>query len=255
MTAKQTRRRTTTVVATVALLLAANSSGFSQTSGVAKAQLAVRDIALQSGGVLNGRITDREGRPLPGYIVSLWYGDREVARTRSNTGGKFTFRGLRGGVHQIMTRDDLASCRLWTADTAPPAARKSLLLYNGSIVRGQCACGGDQCSACTMVSQELPHGDISSPSDLSAPNSQPLGAPNAAGNGDTVSAGYQEGGSTSGCQAGCGGGCGDACASGWYGGGGRGRLLMNRRLLVAGGLIGAAIAIPVALADDAGNGS
>ena len=111
-------------------------------------RLAVRDISLGSHGVLRGRLIDRAGRPLQSEIA-LWRGSDEIARGRSDRSGGFTFHGVGAGVHRLVTNCDVAICRLWAANTAPPAANELAMLYAGAVVRGQCGCQSYQkCNDC-----------------------------------------------------------------------------------------------------------
>ncbi len=235
-----------TIVAAASLLLALNSSGFSQSNSD---RSRVRDVALQSDGAFSGRTVGREGQLLGGQLVSLWHNRRELARTQSTADGVFSFRDLRPGHYQIMTTDDIVNCRLWATNTAPPAAQNAIVLYSGSIVRGQCGCSETTCSTCVSFQQEV----------------VPASARVASGGQQVRAVGYQKGAVS---QKGVvGGGGGDACYPGYQigccpPGGGLGGggcfgtpLLRNHRLLVVGGLIGAAVAIPLALSDDDSSGS
>jgi len=106
---------------------------------VALAEVLIHDVALGEGGVLQGRVLDRLGSPLPHSEVILLRGETEVGRTVAAADGRFQFAGLRGGVHQLVAHEDVTLCRLWTASAAPPAAKAGLALYGDSeLVRGQC---------------------------------------------------------------------------------------------------------------------
>lgn len=105
----------------------------------------VGDVALRSGGVLEGEVLYRDG-PLdaPGaeLPVALLHGRRTVARTRTDVHGRFAFPDVRGGLYRVVvdTRDGRfwRFYRLWTAEAAPPYApgRMEVVLAR-RLVRGQ----------------------------------------------------------------------------------------------------------------------
>jgi hypothetical protein len=99
---------------------------------------AVTDIALRPGGVLVGQVVDPQGQAKVGSPVAIEMAGKEVARTTTDENGVFAAQGLRGGVYQIKTTEGISACRLWAADTAPPAARPAALVVAGKdLVRGQ----------------------------------------------------------------------------------------------------------------------
>jgi len=109
-------------------------------SPVAAAPLAAapRDVTLHKGGVLLGQVVDAQGASVALTPVSLYSGGKEVARTRSDQTGKFTVSGLKGGVYRVVSANNQDTYRLWSPQTAPPAAQRGLMLVSGKdIVRGQ----------------------------------------------------------------------------------------------------------------------
>jgi hypothetical protein len=95
------------------------------------------DIALRDGGVLVGQVVDRQGVAKAGTAVSIRFAENEVARTTTDQNGVFAAKGLRGGQYQLLTDDGVTVCRLWSPDTAPPAAKPAALVVSGdSVVRG-----------------------------------------------------------------------------------------------------------------------
>jgi hypothetical protein len=101
------------------------------------------DVALRPGGLLVGQVVDAQGATQAAKVVSIQYGDREVARTSTDQNGVFAAQGLRGGQYQIATDDGLSVCRLWAADTAPPSAHEAAIVVTGQeVVRGQWGGGG-----------------------------------------------------------------------------------------------------------------
>ena len=99
---------------------------------------AVTDIALRQGGVLVGQVVDPQGAAKAGTPVVIEYAGKEVVRTTTDANGVFAAQGLRGGAYQIKTTEGTSACRLWAADTAPPAARPAALVVSGQdLIRAQ----------------------------------------------------------------------------------------------------------------------
>src|SRR5262245_64323306 len=99
---------------------------------------AVTDIALRQGGVLVGQVVDPQGVAKAGTPVVIQFADKEVVRTTTDVNGVFAAQGLRGGAYQIKTTEGTTACRLWAADTAPPAARPAALVVAGQdLIRAQ----------------------------------------------------------------------------------------------------------------------
>ncbi len=98
----------------------------------------VTDVGLSSGGVLVGQVVDSQGIALAKVPVSLQGGGREIARAQTDANGYFAVRGLRGGVHQLVTPGAQGTFRLWKSDTAPPLSQEgALLIVDRQMVRGQ----------------------------------------------------------------------------------------------------------------------
>ena len=88
--------------------------------------------------------------------VSIRYANHEVVRTTTDENGVFAAKGLRGGQYELLTDDGVSACRLWAADTAPPAARPAALLVSGdNVVRGQ---GAVTQLGCLDESPSVSHG-------------------------------------------------------------------------------------------------
>jgi hypothetical protein len=99
---------------------------------------AVTDIALRPGGVLLGQVVDPQGAAKAGSPVAIELAGKEVVRTTTDENGVFAAQGLRGGVYQIKATEGISTCRLWAADTAPPAARPAALVVSGQdLIRAQ----------------------------------------------------------------------------------------------------------------------
>jgi len=98
----------------------------------------VVDVALREGGLLVGQVVDEQGVGLGNVPVSLRQQDRELAIGKTNPDGTFGFKGLRGGIYQIVADQGHGVYRVWTVGTAPPAAQDGALVVNGDpVVRGQ----------------------------------------------------------------------------------------------------------------------
>jgi hypothetical protein len=98
----------------------------------------VTDVALRDGGVLTGQVVDAQGAAKGNTPVMLMAGEQELAASRTDQAGDFSFRGLRGGVYQIAAGSSHGVYRLWAPDTAPPSAQQGVLIVSDeNTVRGQ----------------------------------------------------------------------------------------------------------------------
>jgi hypothetical protein len=105
--------------------------------------MAANDIALRSGGLLVGQVVDQQGVAKANTVVAVQYANQEVVRTTTDKNGVFAAKGLRGGEYQLLTQDGSIQCRLWAAETAPPAAKNAALVVTGNnVVRGNHHGGG-----------------------------------------------------------------------------------------------------------------
>ena len=101
----------------------------------------VLDVALSDGGTVFGRVVDRQGNALADSPIVVLHGGHRVARVVTCRDGSWRIKGLRGGLHRIVSGDGHSVVRLWTADSAPPNARRSLLSVSAATtVRGQALC-------------------------------------------------------------------------------------------------------------------
>jgi len=107
---------------------------------------AVVDVALRDGGVLIGQVVDEQGAAMENVGVSLRYQDRDLVASKTTKEGYFAFKGLRGGVYQIVAARGHGVYRVWSPGTAPPAAQEgALVVSDNTVVRGQqdgCGCPG-----------------------------------------------------------------------------------------------------------------
>ncbi len=102
------------------------------------------DISLGKDGLLVGRVITSTGTAEAGSDVVLRYNGRTVAQARTDAQGRYAIKGVRGGVHEVLTPKGRQVVRLWQTQTAPPIARPEAILVNGKqIVRGQIPGGPD----------------------------------------------------------------------------------------------------------------
>jgi hypothetical protein len=96
-------------------------------------------VALAQGGLLTGQVLDSTMQPRPGTEIKIQAGQQTTAVTVTDANGVFAVAGLRGGLHQVVTRDSIELCRLWAPGTAPPNAAANLRFVPGqnTVVRGQ----------------------------------------------------------------------------------------------------------------------
>lgn len=103
------------------------------------------DVSLHQGGVLLGQVVDQQGKALTKSPVSISQAGKEVARVVTDNSGNFSVPNLKGGLYQVTTVGHTNSYRCWAANTAPPAARKGLMLVsNNELIRAQ-DCGSGVC--------------------------------------------------------------------------------------------------------------
>ena len=97
----------------------------------------VTDIELDRQGRLQGILVDTNGKPEALKDVQIRQGKKLVAETKTNLEGRFLVGELRGGVYQIVSKEQAALVRVWTNGTAPPKAKDLMLLVTGKVARGQ----------------------------------------------------------------------------------------------------------------------
>jgi len=101
------------------------------------------DVMLSEGGRLQGWVINSEGIPIGGTTVQVRNRGQVVATVTTDDEGRFVANALRGGVYEVVADDGSTLVRLWSLNTAPPTARKNLLVISGEdVVRGAwCNCG------------------------------------------------------------------------------------------------------------------
>jgi hypothetical protein len=96
----------------------------------------VVDIAMADGGVLHGQVVDLQKGGVAGVPVSVKMQNREIAKTTTQSDGRFTVPGLRGGVYQVAAGQGQGVYTLWTANAAPPSAQKNAIVYTQNAGNG-----------------------------------------------------------------------------------------------------------------------
>lgn len=93
----------------------------------------VHDIALGNGGVLRGQVVDRDGTPareMDIRVSPVSDQPQQPIVVKTDDQGHFQIAGLQGGVHRVETSQGAAIFRLWAPNTAPPAAKKGVLIVD-----------------------------------------------------------------------------------------------------------------------------
>ena len=98
----------------------------------------IQDVAIQSGGLMRGHVSDKVGKPVAGRELILVRRGRRVASTRTDAEGRFVFAVEQGGLLQVASAGGVASIRAWQLNTAPPNSSEAASLIEGDpTVRGQ----------------------------------------------------------------------------------------------------------------------
>ena len=98
----------------------------------------ILDVKLDRRNALHGEVRDATGKIESNTEVQLRLDAVPLQRTRTNRWGRFVFPGLKGGTYQILTPATSVTCRVWTADVAPPKAQAEILVVsNIGLSRGQ----------------------------------------------------------------------------------------------------------------------
>lgn len=98
----------------------------------------VTDVAFAASGNFSGTVVDEAGKPLPNVPVRIVHKQKIVATAKTNLKGGYSVKGLRSGLHIVQTPSTSQACRFWTAKTAPPLAKHSLVMANSqTVLRGQ----------------------------------------------------------------------------------------------------------------------
>jgi hypothetical protein len=106
----------------------------------ATANPAVLDVRLNAEGTLAGRVVTNQGSPVIGAMVQLQGRHPDPPRMAStDTEGCFAFAGLSTGLFQVTCDSIVQYVRIWSLESAPPAAvaRLELMPSATPTVRGQ----------------------------------------------------------------------------------------------------------------------
>ena len=95
------------------------------------------DIELDRQGRLLGVLVDTNGKPEALKKIQIRQGKKLLAETKTDRNGRFLVSKLRGGVYQIVSKDQAAVVRVWSNGTAPPKSKNAVLLVTGKVARGQ----------------------------------------------------------------------------------------------------------------------
>lgn len=98
----------------------------------------IGDVRLHANDVFMGQVVTRDYVPVEGRAVALINANRVLGAAKTDARGFFAFRGLENGVYQVAVNEDRMAYRVWTAQTAPPAAHAgALIVVEDDVVRGQ----------------------------------------------------------------------------------------------------------------------
>ena len=99
---------------------------------------AIQDVALLKDGRLTGFLVDQQGRPVKSSDVIVRQGRKVLGRTKTGNKGEFTFKGLTGGIYEVVSNQGQQVFRVWAPGTAPKSARgTALIIARAPVVRGQ----------------------------------------------------------------------------------------------------------------------
>ena len=116
--------------------------------------LPITDVVLDASGRLVGQIVDQQGTPRDGLVVVLRQGSREVARTVTDSEGRFALSNIPVGLYQLDAGSTRAIYRVWTTQTAPPRSHHQAVLVaeTETVVRGNhIEAAVDQLDAITLA--------------------------------------------------------------------------------------------------------
>lgn len=99
----------------------------------------VLDVQLQTDGSLQGFAITAEGVPAGNVAVTISQRSRDFAKTTTDALGRFSVRGLQGGVYEARAGRASQLYRVWPIESAPPSAKPLavLVITPETIIRGQ----------------------------------------------------------------------------------------------------------------------
>jgi hypothetical protein len=131
-------RNTSTRFISVCLAFALLFQGSLIKAAEQESTAALQDVQLREGGVLTTRVVDALGNPVAGEHVTIEYKGKPIASSVSDSDGLVAIRGLRPGLHAIVTPMSTTACRFWNEGSAPPSAVSlPAVVCDADVVRGQ----------------------------------------------------------------------------------------------------------------------
>lgn len=97
----------------------------------------ISDVRLLPDGSMHGRVVDAQGAPLAGRRVTLSSDAGTPATSTTDSHGVFVLQDVAGGTQVLSSGEHSQHLRVWTHDSAPPAAAAVAKLVYGPTVRGQ----------------------------------------------------------------------------------------------------------------------
>lgn len=98
----------------------------------------VIDVQLHQGGVFVGQVVNSSSVPQENQMVIVTRQGQTVAVAKTDKQGRFVIREMPAGVYGVKTAQTDSVVRLWATNTAPPAAKSSVVLVSQpEVVRGQ----------------------------------------------------------------------------------------------------------------------
>ncbi len=97
----------------------------------------VADVSLTQNGALAGAVVSEAGQPVDGAIVTLTKEGKPVAKTTTNSQGRFALASVKSGSYELKAGHTTRLVRLWNSDVAPPASAEKATLVMDTTVRAQ----------------------------------------------------------------------------------------------------------------------
>lgn len=128
--------RTVVLLSCLGLLLPQPAMAAAPTSPLSAVK--TTDAMLGPEGKLQGTLVDPQGIAVSNARVIVLQGPNRIADTTTDQHGQFTVGQLRPGTYLVAAAGTVKSLRVWTRDTAPPAATPGVLMVsNEAAMRAQ----------------------------------------------------------------------------------------------------------------------
>lgn len=92
------------------------------------------DVAMAKNGTVSGRVLDDEQNGVAKTSVTIYQGKEEIAKTVTDTDGRFEITDVKGGVYVVAANNGYGLFRLWTAKSAPPKSHEQVLLMSKAVI-------------------------------------------------------------------------------------------------------------------------